>query len=67
MELTTKLEQELDNLSDNIIKLELFIRNPDKFDDLDPVQKKLLKVQLFSMKTYAECLVARLELLTNKL
>jgi hypothetical protein len=55
-----RLIEEHEQLTDKIIKLELFIPTP-TFSTIKPIQQSLLKAQLFAMKTYSSILVERLK------
>jgi hypothetical protein len=46
-------------LQDKMNKLSSFVNSP-KIDNVEPIQKSLLKVQLNAMSTYNECLIERL-------
>jgi hypothetical protein len=61
----TRLEEEFTSLQDKISKLEVFIMSDD-FDNIDPNQKALLRIQLSAMLTYSDCLEERLILLNTK-
>ncbi len=58
----TRLEAEQDELAEKMVKLEGFISSIN-FNTIDPVQQRLLKIQLKAMATYYECLLHRIELL----
>lgn len=55
-----RIKQEYDDLSDKIKSLRSFIGS-DKFDNLSPDEKALLKLQLRQMEPYAETLKRRLQ------
>lgn len=55
-----RLKTEKNELQEKLIKLESFIVSA-KFDDLAPVQQSLLKIQLYSMSTYSNCLNERIK------
>jgi hypothetical protein len=61
-ELTTKLRTEKGELGAKILRLKGFTES-EKFQQIDPMQQKLLKIQYGAMVTYWECLEARTELL----
>lgn len=57
-----RIIREQSELSDKIIKLELFIQS-ESYPRIESIQKSLLQIQLFSMKSYSQCLVERLSYL----
>ena len=57
-----RLTEEHLSLTTRTSKLENFIMGDD-FKTLPPVQRSLLKVQLYAMKTYNQCLIERISLL----
>lgn len=58
----TRLVNEQKELEERITKLETFLESQDSYE-IDPVQRMLLVIQLNAMRTYNECLEARLSLL----
>lgn len=60
----TRLEKEESELSERIHKLFTFSCGS-KFNDVEPAQKTLLRIQLQAMKTYHICLMERLSLLND--
>jgi len=61
-EIKERVHKELMELDGNIGRLELLLHNKDKAKRamISPHHWQLLIIQLASMKTYAECLAARL-------
>ena len=65
MEIYKKLEEEYNDLQEKAIRLQLFIRS-DKYLSLKDESKNYLFLQLSAMKMYANCLKARMELITRE-
>lgn len=55
-----RLVEEQTELTDKIIKLELFL-NSENLSKVEVIQQSLLKSQLFAMKTYSQILVERIQ------
>ena len=59
--------EEQKELQDKIIKLDGFINhNDEKFIMLDKHNQDLLKIQLYAMRTYYQCLLARIKLFDDE-
>lgn len=56
----TRLLDEQQQLEEKLDKLDAFLMS-DKVDNIDNVQKALLKVQAAAMNTYLQCLQERIE------
>ena len=55
-----RLQEEYEELLKKTLKLQHFLVD-DEFNNITPIQKSLLFIQLNAMKTYASCLNERLQ------
>lgn len=59
-----RLQIEAEELREKLVKLNHFIAYANEFEELETVQKELLRIQSSAMSTYLSCLVARLNTLS---